>query len=540
MLLTETVAKALQEALELSHTDICKTLADELGDMYPGEYAYVCDVFGDAKSGEVVYYCSGETWKAPYEIGEVNGKRTCAIDDDEAVEVMQRTVYDEEADEADVYSSMGEAFKQAKLYTDLPVYERFISKKERDAMDSGDFAGKGKSFPIKTSADVDAAFHSLGRAGSDNYSTAVIRANIIKIAKRKGLKLPKSAQETKESAQVAGAELKLCEGAADFLKEITLTEARANYPIKLISPGTGTTAHYPAAVLERDGPKVFKAGTLMFWNHPTRAEEAARPEGNLDNLAAITTSDARWETSGVKGPGLYAEAKVMADYSQKVEERAPHIGLSIRAGGKASGREVDGKPELASIEYAESVDYVTRAGRGGLALAEAAKYAGLLPNEGGDMTPEEAKKLIEAGIAAANKPLLERLQRADAKEEAVRLLEGVTLPNETKARVVDRVLTAIPLTEAGAIDQKKLDELVVAEAKAEGEYLAKVTGSGRVFGMGVGTAVVERDPEKERKRLKEAKRERKETLREAEQIWAGFGLTEEQAKIAARGREEVA
>jgi hypothetical protein len=50
----------------------------------------------------------------------------------------------------------------------------------------------------------------------------------------------------------------------------------------------------------------------MFWNHPTQAEESARPEGNLDQLAAIITSPARYEANGVKGPGLYAEAKVMA------------------------------------------------------------------------------------------------------------------------------------------------------------------------------------------------------------------------------------
>ncbi len=147
------------------------------------------------------------------------------------------------------------------------------------------------------------------------------------------------------------------------------------------------------------------------------------------------------------------------------------------------------------------------------------------------MTPEEAKKLIEAGIAAANKPLLERLIRADAKEEAVRLLEGVTLPNETKLRVVDRVLNAIPLTEAGAIDQKKLGELIVAEAKAEGEYLAKVTGSGRVFGMGTGPSIVE-DPKAEKKKLKEAKRLRKEGV----SIFESIGMPKDAAEIAARGR----
>jgi hypothetical protein len=163
-------------------------------------------------------------------------------------------------------------------------------------------------------------------------------------------------------------------------------------------------------------------------------------------------------------------------------------------------------------------------------LTEAARNS-----EGGDMTPEEAKKLIEAGIREANKPLLQRLIRADAKDEAARLLESVTLPKETKARVVDRVLNAIPLTETGALDTAKLGELVVKEAKAEGEYLAQVTGSGRVFGMNSGPAIVE-DPKKAKKQFKEAKAERKEHVRTLKENFMRMGMPEEAAKIAARGK----
>src|SRR3981189_3625398 len=108
-------------ALDLSHSDIRTALQDELGDMFPGEYAYLRDVFGDSEAGECVYCCGKDTWKAPYEIGTVNGKRTCAIDDDSAVEVIPHTVYDEQADDSDHYTSMGEAFKASKIYTELPL-----------------------------------------------------------------------------------------------------------------------------------------------------------------------------------------------------------------------------------------------------------------------------------------------------------------------------------------------------------------------------------------------------------------------------------
>ncbi len=73
---------------------------------------------------------------------------------------------------------------------------RDISKKQRDAMPKADFAGKNKSFPIKTPKDVEDAAKAIGRAGDDNYDTETLKKNIIRIAKRKGpsyvAKLPKA------------------------------------------------------------------------------------------------------------------------------------------------------------------------------------------------------------------------------------------------------------------------------------------------------------------------------------------------------------
>lgn len=84
------------------------------------------------------------------------------------------------------------------FYLTGEIEKRDIPQSARDKMPSGDFAGKGTSFPISTQADVDAAFHSLGRAGSDNYPSDTIRRNIIRIARRKGFTLPKSAQGDKD------------------------------------------------------------------------------------------------------------------------------------------------------------------------------------------------------------------------------------------------------------------------------------------------------------------------------------------------------
>lgn len=338
----------------------------------------------------------------------------------------------------------------------------------------------------------------------------------------------------KESA-AATAALNLVEsGGAEFLTDLALIEARTTYPVKLISPGAGSTAFYPASVLEASADK-FKAGTLMFWNHPTRAEEAARPEGDLNHLAAILTSNARWEANGAKGPGLYAEAKVMADYAQKVEDRAPHIGLSIRAGGKGTGRMVEGKPELASIDYVESVDYVTKAGRGGMALAEAAREAGILDDSerGNVMNEAEVQKLVEAAVtkavAQATAPLQERARRGDATVIAHKALSGINFTEAQKQYVVDTVLRETIPTKDGAVDSEALTLLVTTEAKR----LGAVLGVTRGFNAGTPIAV---DPVK----LAEARKVERDNEEAMNAEFAGLfqeiGLSESAARKAAEGR----
>lgn len=515
----------LAEAANEPHSNVRQMLRKAVNEAHPQDWAEYEDHTGDGESGDVMYRASGGMKSCPYEISDVNGKKAVKIDTANAKKVVPMVGYQEMADDDDHYTAMAESFKSAKLYTDLPLYERFISKADRDSADAGSFAGKNKSFPILKREDVQAAIHAMGRAGSDNYGMAALKANIIRIAKAKGWEdeLPKAwrgttASEAKRDVPRETETLVLAESDSAFLGEIKLAEAaRTTYPVKLISPGTGSRAHYPAEVLKRDGPKVFKAGTLMFWNHPTAKEAAERPEGNLDNLAAILTKDAEYREDGPKGPGLYSEAKVMADYATKVEERAPHIGLSIRAGGTGTGHTVNGKPELKSIDYAESVDYVTKAGRGGMALAEAARDAGILPTKGDDeMTAEEAKKLVESAVSTAIDPWRKRALRSDAKDEAMSILESASLPAQAKVRIVEACLSQAIPEKDGELNREEFRKTVVAEAQREGEYLASLMGSGAVRGMGAGAGLFAVEPTEEE--LKEARKAEKQRRRNAEAL----------------------
>ena len=521
------VATKLQEAQDMSHNDVRARLADAVNDAHrgTGKYGYYVDHTGDGESGDVIYSSDGDMRSAPYELSSMGGKATANIDTENSKNVVPRTTYEEESDDDDQYASM----EEAGLYTKgpVPVIERFISKDERSKADEGSFAGKGKSFPILKPGDVSAAVHAMGRAGSGNYGMAQLKANIIRIAKAKGWtsSLPKAWQgdDAKESVRSKGTSqtssvvssvspslestvfsrgtLVLQESAAT-IEPIVLRESKADYEIKLIAPGKGSSAFYPAEVLKRDGPRVFAAGTHVYLNHPTAAEEAARPEGDVKNLAGVLSTAAVYHEAHAKGPGLYARMKVFADHAQTVEEKAPHVGMSIRASGVAEARKmIHGVPVLKELTSAESVDVVTKAGAGGMILTEAARAEN--KQEVSDMDADKIQKLQES-LEKTQAQLALREARADAKEQAAVLLESVSLPAAAKSDVISRVVEAVPMKD-GALDSEKLKEMVESEAKRIGKVISESVGGGRVTGFGASLAV-ESDPKAEKKARKEAER----------------------------------
>lgn len=493
------VERFKEAATSLSQDDIRKHLSDSLqaDNKGTGNYAYLCDVYGDDDSGDVVYSDSSGLKKAPYSMGTVGGKRAASIDHDSAVKVLPHMTYDTAADDSDQMTAM-----ESSRF--LGLFERFVSKGERDKASAGDFAGKGKSFPILKPSDVMAAVHSVGRAGAGNYSTDVIMANIKKIAKRKGFPVPDSMKDDadKKEAKLASlptGEVILCESVA-FTEDIPLKEsaARTDYAVKIISPGRGSTGYYTKEMLSRDGPKVFTKGTHMYWNHATPVEEAQRPEGNLDHLAAVLTEDAKWNDTGKDGPGLYARAKVFSDYADKVQEKAPHTGLSIRAYGNLSQKKApDGLGELIeNMTRADSVDFVTRAGRDGKFLTESAR-AEIKEGEQ-DMDEAQVKRLIEAEVGplkAENIKLRERLAMSDEIPALLKeCFKGVKMEQPTADRISRRVVERATFKADGYLDVEALKKIVEAEIKDEGEYLSRISGGRIVVGMGHAASAI--DPKK--------------------------------------------
>lgn len=278
-------------------------------------------------------------------------------------------------------------------------------------------------------------------------------------------------------------------------------------PLKLIQAGWGSSGYYPAEVLKRDGPKVFTKGTKSYWNHPTTTEEAERPERDLRDLAAELTTAARWEESGAAGAGLYADAKVFTPYQAAVDELAPHIGVSIRAVGKAIQGEAEGRkgPLIQQLTAARSVDFVTVPGAGGqvVQLFEAARTSARPPVKqgGSDVTDEEARALRESAAAAQTQLAEATQQLTTLRTDMARVQEGlllrdaqafvatelatIELPTMTRTRLAE-TLAADPPLKDGALDRDAYRVRIKEKAAEELEYLVKVagTGGGAIRGMG--------------------------------------------------------
>jgi hypothetical protein len=145
--------------------------------------------------------------------------------------------------------------------------------------------------------------------------------------------------------------------------------------IQVITPGWGSSGYYSQAVCEAAAPLV-KTGTQMFLDHPSATENADRPERSVRDIAAVITEAGRWDA---KLGAVVAECKVVGPFREPLTDLAEHIGLSIRGSatditiGEAEGRTgpiVEGLADIASV------DFVTRAGRGGkvLQVLESARF----------------------------------------------------------------------------------------------------------------------------------------------------------------------
>lgn len=143
------------------------------------------------------------------------------------------------------------------------------------------------------------------------------------------------------------------------------TGARAR--ITIISPGQGSSGYYPPETIAESAP-LFTKGKHMYLDHAKRSELADRGTRSLGDMVAVFESDAELTPSGA----LVADVKIMPQWREFIKEAYPYIGVSIAADG-----EMDADGNITRLTAVESVDFVTKAGRGGKveALLESAAPA---------------------------------------------------------------------------------------------------------------------------------------------------------------------
>lgn len=434
-------------------------------------------------------------------------------------------------------------------------------KKESDIKGEGD---------IKNLLDGLISMKELGRILSHENeelikkSIAVLNDLLDKLATGKEVENAERYNAIKEAKALLGnLKLKQMQSSIVPLAEKTV-RADSTIPIKIIEPCWGTSGYYSKEVLQKCAEQ-YKAGTQMFWDHPTPTEESEKPERSLKDLASVLISEGRWQDDGIAGPGVYSDAKVFEPFKSRLEEIAEHIGLSHVAAGKARYGEAEGKKGMIveSIDKVLSVDYVTMSGAGGkvVQLFESVKGKKdmllsevdltMLKKERPDLVEtlrselkdaiyndkKEGKKMddvkvkeVQDKLDAAevknkekekeNAKLKETLVLIEAKKFVDGKLKEAEIPDITKERLA-KDLSEKPIVKEDKLDEAEYEKKIKEAVDAEVAYLAKLSESGKIKGMGDGE-VSEEDKKKAQEKLTEG--------------FKKLGLTEEQAKSASQGR----
>jgi hypothetical protein len=163
--------------------------------------------------------------------------------------------------------------------------------------------------------------------------------------------------------------------------------------IKIIDAGAGSSGNYPAETIENAvKDKIFAKGLHMYADHPGVTENFDRPERTIKDLAAVLETDAEWVA---EESAAYAEARVFPHWREVITEMADDIGVSIRASAEVEDGK-DGLRTITKLIHAESVDFVTKAGRGGK-IAEVLESARAVVEATANDTREWLQAAVKAG-----------------------------------------------------------------------------------------------------------------------------------------------
>jgi hypothetical protein len=291
-------------------------------------------------------------------------------------------------------------------------------------------------------------------------------------------------------------------------------------PVRIMRPGfnSSKSRNYTKEAVQ-SSVTLFE-GAKMYANHATKSEEKERPERDIRDWVSTLKNI---HISKVTGESL-GEAHVHSGWFKEMGQgllqagTLNKLGVSINTLGRGSRRKVDGVDTFVVESFIDhpfkSVDFVTEPGAGGQAgvtesvqgvdayLMDLVQLREARPDLVKEVEaeienknkPEVAKKmelqetidkltadnavLIKEKIELAAK--IEEAAKAKARTEAQTVITAAigksTLPDAAKERLSEHFKEA---ENAGGID---------VAIKVEADYLAKLTESGKVKGLGVSTS----------------------------------------------------
>lgn len=281
--------------------------------------------------------------------------------------------------------------------------------------------------------------------------------------------------------------------------------------VRVIQPGLSANRNYYSEQVLSEGHSAYE-GARVYLDHPTKQEEAQRPERSVRDLCGVLEN--------VK-PDMSAELKVVAHadlimpfIEESISSGRDLVGLSHHILGNGRYfKHTDGKlaRKVESIEGVKSVDIVTTAAAGG-------KFQRLLEAEGGMMVetleelkeayPELLEQFKEEVVAEATKEskppkevvdgwqeelgklteaIKERdgriatLEEAQHEAERNRIIREALDESKLPKRAQERVRA---LVESAECPDDKLAERVAEAVKDERDYIASIAEGSPVQRMG--------------------------------------------------------
>ena len=511
------------------------------------KYAYVEEVYDDY----LVYSVNDQSYKAPYTVGEDGevvlgepekvvrqtvytpmeslqavyseiiqeaGKRNARLDAARVKKIVElcQELLDSEPDEKEIKKVTKEARSTLKWLKELEIMkteEGIQYPKEAYAYTPDDNwqlrLWEGESV---TRAMLNKAAASLSPGGYKGQKVVIPTVNLAEVKRRirgeyRALgviedEIPKWVKETETRERI--------------LDYVPLTEAKfdkGRATVVVIKPGFNATEdrYYPAEMLKRDY-KIFE-GMKMYADHPTEAEDKARPERSIKDWVA-TLSEVTVDDKGVvTGIAEVVEPWLMQKLaSLRDKQMLSEMGISINAVGSASKGTIDGKETLVieKLEYARSVDFVTEPGAGGVVTLYESDRSQDIDLMDLSNLKDKRPDLIKLVIAEVRAEIQQEVKHMLEQEDRITELEGQvgTLTTErdglkeaAERAEKDKAIAEAQATIKEAVDKAELPDAAkevllkrfesaesaegIAEAiKSEVDYIAKLAESGKVKNLG--------------------------------------------------------